>query len=103
MTDAYGLVLRDIRKERAETMGRSGVRLEQALDALRAFDRDAAAMKCTAALDKARERLLLAAAERLCELLVQREAWGLRDPKPALEVYDVPREVVAKVGVRAKA
>lgn len=69
-----------------------------ALEALRAFDREAG----STALDKERtarrSQLLDDTAERVHCVLVQREAMRLLGSGTFLEGYGVPREVIARMG-----
>jgi hypothetical protein len=83
----------EITKEKAGTLGRSGEKLERTLAALRSCDR----------ADAAREDLLWSATYLVTSIIVQREACGLRDPRFVFEFYEVPREVVARIGVRRAA
>jgi hypothetical protein len=87
----------EIAEERAEALGRTGRRLQQAVERLRMHElcsHDAAKAEAL------RETLLWDLAERVEALIVQREACGLRDPRYVLKFYDVPREVVARVGAK---
>ncbi len=40
------------------------------------------------------------AVDAVTALVVQREACGLRDARQVFELYDVPREVIARIGIR---
>jgi hypothetical protein len=84
----------EIAEERAGALGRSGRRLEQALELFR--DHEASGQRA----DAKRERLLWDLAERAEALVVQREACGLRDFHNVLKLYDIPREAIARVGAR---
>jgi hypothetical protein len=86
---------REIAEERAEALGRTGRRLQQALERLRTHERHA-----QGAREAKRETLLWDLAERLEAFIVQREACGLRDARYVLTFYDVPAEAVARVGAR---
>lgn len=81
----------EISKEKAGALGRTGKQLEQTLEALRSCDISDVAT---------REALIWNATELVTSIVVQREACGLRNPKFVYEYYDVPREVVARIGVR---
>jgi hypothetical protein len=83
----------ELAAESAASLGRAGARLEEALDALRAFD--------AAGGPRAhREPLLLEAAERLWYYVVQREVLGFHDSELAMAVYRVPGEVRVRMGRR---
>lgn len=71
-------------------LGQAGRKLEKALAAL-----DAAA-------EPARDALLDAAAAAVWELLIVRESLRFFDHTPTLEVYGVPSQVIARVGVVRK-
>lgn len=81
----------EIAKEKAGTLGRTGRRLEKTLAALRA---------CEHADDARREKLIWDATELVTSIIVQREACGLRNPSFVFDFYRVPREVIARIGVR---
>ena len=84
----------EIRQEQAATIGRLARELQDALDALRTFDRTAADRR-----DARRARLVAAAAYALWNFVVQRECSGFRDTEYILKDYRVPAEVRAKMGV----
>jgi hypothetical protein len=91
-------VQREIAEEKAGTLGRTGQRLQEALDRFREHEqRDHGNAHNSQAR---RERLLSDLAERVESLLVQREACGLRDARYILAFYGVPQEAVARVGAR---
>lgn len=83
----------ELAQEQASTLGRAGRTLEAALQALAEYDRgpgdDAAA----------RPDLVADASDALWRFMVQREAIGLRDPRPVLRDYRVPAEVYNRMGV----
>jgi hypothetical protein len=85
---------RELAEERAGALGRTGRRLEDALEQFR--DHEAAEGGDGAQ----RERLLWDLAERVEAFVVQREACGLRDSRQVLKLYGVPGEALAKVGAR---
>ena len=96
MTERFVDVLKhELAEERAGALGRSGKRLEHALDVFRDYEAGSAARG-----DGKRERLLWELAERVEAFVVQREACGLRDSRHVLEHYDIPREAIARVGAR---
>ena len=84
----------EIAQEQASVLGRLGRSLEAALAALAEHD-------AVEASDKgARRQLVQQASEALWCFIVQREACGLRDPRPVLRGYAVPGEVYARMGAR---
>jgi hypothetical protein len=86
----------ELAEERAGALGRSGRRLERALDRYRGHESSSTASRA----DATRERLLWDLAERVEAFVVQREACGLRDSPNVLKQFDIPREALARVGVR---
>ncbi|HZF29605.1 MAG TPA: DUF6665 family protein [Gammaproteobacteria bacterium] len=91
---AVDAVAREVAQEKAEALGLAGKKLEEALRALHELD----AASDTG--DARRRELVARAAERVTSLLVQREAYGFADPSFLLAHYDVPAEVVARLGIR---
>lgn len=86
----------EIVQEQASALGRLGRALETALAALADHD---SAHAAAANADGTRAALVAAASEALWCFMVQREACGLRDPRPVLRAYRVPGEVHARMGV----
>ena len=84
----------EIAQEQASALGRLGRSLEAALAALTEHD------AIGASGNGARRQLVQAASEALWYFIVQREACGLRDPRPVLRDYRVPAEVYARMGAR---
>jgi hypothetical protein len=82
----------EIAQERASALGRLGRALETALAALADYD-DGHAER-----DATRDRLVQDASDALWCFMVQREACGLRDPRPVIRHYGVPAEVYARMG-----
>ena len=101
---AVDAVDQEIAKEKAEALGLTGKRLEQALHALRELDARRAEASRGLAPDDARRRaeLVAHAVAHLTNMLVQREAHGLRDPGYVFKFYSVPAEIVARLGIRAE-
>jgi hypothetical protein len=83
----------EVAQEQASALGRAGRALEQALAALAAFDLAAGDNQT------GRSGLVQAAGEALWCFMVQREACGLRDPRPVIRDYRVPVEVQNRMGV----
>ena len=87
----------EIAQEQVSALGRLGRALEAALAALAEYDRSHGAK------DAARARLVRDASEALWCFIVQREAFGLRDPRPVIRDYRVPAEVHNRMGALAPA
>jgi hypothetical protein len=88
---AVDSVQEEIAKEKAESFGRSARLLKQALAELADLPPEA---------DPAtRELATRRASERVLNVIVQREACGLRDASYVYRFYGVPREVVARIGI----
>jgi len=86
-------------QEKISNVARMGRRLEDALEALRAFDRERPGGGAPSAEDAdARERLVARAGEALWSFVVQREACGLRDADEVVRHMGVPREVRLRMG-----
>jgi len=83
----------EIAQERASALGRLGRALEAALAALSEHDRSHGGATA------ARGALVAAASDALWCLMVQRDAIGLRDPRPVMRDYGVPAEVQNRLGV----
>lgn len=86
----------EIAQEQATALGRLGRALEAALAALADHDRP------NGARDDARTRLVQNASDALWCFIVQREACGLRDPRPVVRDYRVPGDVCARMGAFGK-
>jgi hypothetical protein len=85
----------EIAQEQASALlGRLGRALETALAALAEHD------TAGAATDMHRKQLVQQTSEALWCFIVQREACGLRDPRPVIRDYRVPAEVYARMGAR---
>jgi hypothetical protein len=99
MTDQFvDVVQEEIAEEKAGALGRSGRRLEQALEQFRDYEH--AFGDGASRADAKRETLLWDLAERVEAFVVHREACGLRDSRHVLKYYGVPREALARVGAR---
>jgi hypothetical protein len=97
----------EIAQEQVAALGRMGRALEAALAALAEYDRSHGAKdsgakdsgaKDSGAKDAARARLVGDASDALWCFMVQREAIGLRDPRPVIRDYRVPAEVHNRMG-----
>lgn len=79
----------ELMAEKADALGRSGLKVEKALAALAACPGD----------DGQRELRLDEAAEAVWRFFIQREICGLRNQADAVRRYGVPKEVMARLGV----
>jgi len=82
----------EILEEKAASLTRAGRRVEAALAAIRAYD---AGERPGAD----RGALVDEAAREVWALLIQRELCGFRDEKRTIEQYQVPRDVMVRVGL----
>ena len=78
----------ELMAERADSLGRAGLRTEAALARLK-----------DASLEE-REDLIYDAAELVQALFIQREMCGLRNGRDVIARYEIPGIVMAKLGVR---
>jgi hypothetical protein len=85
----------ELMAERADALGRHGLKVEKALAALNGFDQD----KYTPA---ERQRLLDDAVDAVWAFLIQREICGFRDSRDAVRRYGIPKEVMARLGIVRK-
>jgi hypothetical protein len=83
----------EIVQEQTSALGRLGRALETALAALAGHDRDNTGNRAV------RSELVQDAGDALWCFMVQREAVGLRDPRPVIRAYRVPVEVQNRMGV----
>lgn len=81
----------EILEEKAASLNRAGRRVEAALAAITAHD-------ARERPDADRAALLDEAARAVWALLIQRELCGFRDDRRTIELYAIPREVMARVG-----
>lgn len=81
--------------EKASSLGHHGRLVEKSIAALKAFD---------PATGTAEERLALVrtAAHNVWSFFVQRELCGLRDQKEMIRFYEIPGEVLARLGAIEK-
>jgi len=91
-------VQHEIMGEKAGALQRTERRFLDALEAYR--EQEAAAGSHNAA---SREGALWDLVEAVTWFVVQREAIGMRDARQLLEFYEVPPEIVRRVGVRRTA
>ncbi len=83
----------EIAQEQASALGRLGRALETALAALAEYERTHSER------DAVRAGLVQDASDTLWCFVVQREACGMRDPRPVMRHYRVPAEVQNRMGV----
>ncbi|MFC4307471.1 hypothetical protein ACFPN2_00115 [Steroidobacter flavus] len=83
--------------EAAASLGMSGRKLKQTLDALRQFEADVAA-RARSADPVVRNNLVMDAAEAYWGYVVQREQFGLLDSDTIAKDYAVPDEVKRVMG-----
>jgi hypothetical protein len=86
----------EIMQETAVALGRIGRQLEEALEELRRHD-------ATPGSNRDRDELVQQAADRAWVLFIQRDHLGLKTDHHLLSTYDIPREVMLRVGVFGKA
>ncbi|HEY8616966.1 DUF6665 family protein [Phenylobacterium sp.] len=79
----------ELLEEQASSLGRSGRKMEAALAALREHPGG-----------EGRAHALKAAADAVWSFFVQREVMGLRDRAAIVRQFDIPREVLNRVGAR---
>ncbi len=88
---AFSAFEREIVSEKALSLGRAGMKVEQALLGLKESN-DA----------REREAALELAAVAVYAFLVQRELCGLQDRRQVVEDYGIPRKVIARLGAKRK-
>jgi hypothetical protein len=87
--DTGDAVLRyELLQEQAASLGQAGRKVEAALTALRDHQ------------GERRAEVLKAAADAVWGFLVQREILGLRDRAAVVAQFDIPREVMNRIGAR---
>jgi hypothetical protein len=90
----------ELREQKAQTLGTLSRQVEQALAALRAFD----ARESGSDRDDRRDALRDEAADRVWAFMIQRELCGFRNWEAVVRDYNIPREVLNRVGqIRRKA
>lgn len=94
-------VMSEVAQEKAAALSRMGRRLDDALQALRAFDAAHGSEGATGGAPERAERVA-EAGEALWYYVVQREACGLRDGERVMDELGVPREVRVRMGLRRR-
>lgn len=85
----------EMMSERADALGRHGLKVEKAIAALEALER-------SETTPELRERLLDDAADAVWAFFIQREICGLRDSRDAVRRYGIPKQVIARLGIVRK-
>ena len=88
----------ELARERASSLGRLGRALEGALQRLCEFAATHS-RPLSPEMSEVRSDLVAVAGHALWQLIVQREACGLRDTRAVMEHYRVPAEVQTNMGV----
>lgn len=88
----------EILQEAGEAYFSACKRMVSSLDALRAFDGEAAPAVRKDEHVKRRSQLLDEAAERVHFVLIQRDAMQLSRSETFLDDYEIPAEVIARMG-----
>ena len=94
-----GLLI-EIAGEKAHALGRIAAHMERTLAALRDFDDGVVAVAGAPKLS--REDLVAEAAEWVWYYVVQRDVLGWHRHEDALRAYDVPAEVIVRMGPRRR-
>ncbi|MNL61396.1 hypothetical protein D3C87_1853110 [compost metagenome] len=82
----------ELLSERADALGRHGLKVEKAIAALQAIEGKETPPEL-------RERLLDDAADAVWAFFIQREICGLRDSHDAVRRYRIPKAVMARLGI----
>jgi hypothetical protein len=82
----------EVAQEKASGLARTEKRFVAVLDAYR--------RRAQTSIADQREQLVWELVEAVTAFVVHREACGLRDPRYVFDLYGVPAEVVARIGVR---
>ncbi|EJC63581.1 hypothetical protein Rleg5DRAFT_0265 [Rhizobium leguminosarum bv. viciae WSM1455] len=93
--NGFNVLEYELMSERADSLGRHGLKVEAALAALKAW----AANRQTG---EDRERLLNEASDAVWAFFIQREICGLRNNRDAIQRYGIPNEVIARLGAVRK-
>ncbi|MBP1857763.1 DUF6665 family protein [Rhizobium herbae] len=82
----------ELMSERADALGRHGLKVEKAIAAL-------SMLKDAGTTPERREQLLNDAADVVWAFFIQREICGLRSNRDAVQRYGIPKEVMARLGI----
>jgi hypothetical protein len=86
----------ELMSERADALGRHGLKVEKAIAAL-------SVLADATTTPERRELLLNDAADAVWAFFIQREICGLRSNRDAVQRYGIPKEVMARLGIIRKA
>ncbi|WP_349436757.1 DUF6665 family protein [Pararhizobium sp. A13] len=92
----FNLLEYELMSERADALGRHGLKVEKAIAAL-------GVLNDAATTPDRREQLLNDAADAVWAFFIQREICGLRSNRDAVQRYGIPKEVMARLGIIRKA
>ncbi|NLS03756.1 hypothetical protein HGP14_10350 [Rhizobium sp. P32RR-XVIII] len=90
-----GILEYELMSERASALGRQGLKVEEALAALRNGE-------AKGKVGVEQETLVDAAAEAVWALFVHREICGLRNNRDVIQRYGIPGEVLARLGAKPR-
>ncbi|MGO6726818.1 hypothetical protein ELI54_35305 [Rhizobium ruizarguesonis] len=93
--NGFNVLEYELMSERADSLGRHGLKVETALAALKAWTADRQS-------GEDRERLLNDASDAVWAFFIQREICGLRNNRDAIQRYGIPNEVIARLGAIRK-
>ncbi|MBY5872270.1 hypothetical protein HFN53_09590 [Rhizobium leguminosarum] len=93
--NGFNVLEYELMSERADSLGRHGLKVETALPALKAWTADRQS-------GEDRERLLNDASDAVWAFFIQREICGLRNNRDAIQRYGIPNEVIARLGAIRK-
>ncbi|WP_421872632.1 DUF6665 family protein [Pararhizobium sp.] len=82
----------ELMSERADALGRHGLKVEKAIAAL-------SVLSDPGTTPERREQLLDDAADVVWAFFIQREICGLRSNRDAVQRYGIPKEVMARLGI----
>jgi hypothetical protein len=82
----------ELMSERADALGRHGLKVEKAIAAL-------SVLSDPRTTPERREQLLDDAADVVWAFFIQREICGLRSNRDAVQRYGIPKEVMARLGI----
>ncbi len=85
----------ELMAERADALGRHGLKVEKAIAALNGFDGGTQP-------PEERQRLLDEATDAVWAFLIQREICGFRDSRDAVRRYGIPKKIMARLGIVRK-
>ena len=82
----------ELMSERADALGRHGLKVEKAIAAL-------SVLSDPGTTPERREQLLDDAADVVWAFFIQREICGLRSNRDAVQRYGIPKKVMARLGI----